>query len=105
LENLTAWGALPPSPLKNLVASIISLFVENPATVLNTRNTRFALWRITTRPYISDNGAKTNGPMAYASRKIDMRKYVSISERVFSSWARTGSAGANIVLDTGEMNV
>jgi hypothetical protein len=87
------------------VASIISLFVDHPATVLNTKKTTLALCKTITLPYISDSGASTNGPIAYARRKMDMKKYDSISERAFRSSARTGRAGASIVLATGEMNV
>lgn len=65
----------------------------------------FADWRTTTRPYISDKGASRKGPMAYASKKIDMMRYVSNPDVIENSSASVGSAGASIVEETGEMKV
>lgn len=101
----TACGALPPRPLKNRNARICCFEVANPQTVLNTRYTIFADCRITTRPYISDSGARTKGPSAYASRKIDMTRYRSMPEVMVKSLAIWSRAGATIVDETGEMKV
>jgi hypothetical protein len=79
--------------------------VANPQTVLNTRYTILADCRTTTRPYISDSGARIKGPSAYASRKIDMTRYCSIPEVMLKSLAIWSRAGATIVEDTGEMKV
>lgn len=46
-----------------------------------------------------------NGPSAYASRKMDMSRYCSMSDLIPNSCAMVGSAGATMVDDTGEMNV
>lgn len=58
-----------------------------------------------TLPYISLNGPKNKGPIAYARTNIDKVNDNSSSFVIFSSFPIAVSAGATIDDDTGEIKV
>ena len=65
---------------------------------------RFAHCMTLTLPNTSLMGPHTNGPMANASKKIDMTRNCSISDRISNSSAIVSSAGATMVDAIGAIN-
>jgi len=100
-----AIGALPANPLKNRKAMKALEVGARAQPILNPRRPMFPPWRTHFRPYISDNGARNNGPSAKDSKK--MLRYIAMIVGLVTLYfsARSGRPGAIIELDSGDTKV
>lgn len=93
----TVCGAEPAQPAKNLKANSIPTPLLRAHPTLARTNTRPDMWYMYLRPYISDKGAMTIGPMANPRRYIVTVKEAIVLLVIPNSVTTNFAAGAYIV--------